>query len=76
MRLKPSQIGKVSEVGMKQEEDYSVTWSEVIGIVDKLIERNEPMSMGEIENAVRKAWEIIFDDRCQKYGVKFEQEGR
>ena len=59
---------------MKQEEDYSVTWSEVIGIVDKLIERNEPMSMGEIESAVRKAWKIIFDDRCKKYGVKFEQE--
>lgn len=60
---------------MKQEEDYSVTWSEVIGIVDKLIERNEPMSMGEIENAVRKAWKIIFDDRCKKYGVEFEHEG-
>ena len=58
---------------MKQEEDYSVTWSEVIGIVDKLIERNEPMSMGEIDRAVRKAWEIIFDDRCKKYGVEFEQ---
>ena len=47
---------------MKQEEDYSVTWNEVIGIVDKLIERDEPMSMGEIESAVRKAWEIIFED--------------
>lgn len=53
---------------MKQEEDYSVTWNEVIGIVDKLIERDEPMSMGEIESAVRKAWEIIFDDRYIKYG--------
>ena len=62
-------------MGMKQEEDYSVTWSEVIGIVDKLIERNEPMSMGEVESAVRKAWKIIFDDRCKKYMVEFEQEG-
>ena len=60
---------------MKQEEDYSVTWSEVIGIVDKLIERNEPMSMGEIERAIRNAWKIIFDDRCKKYGITFEQEG-
>ena len=56
---------------MKQEEDYSVTWSEVIGIVDKLIERDEPMSMGEIKRAVKKAWEIIFDDRCRKYGITF-----
>ena len=61
---------------MKQDEDYSVTWSEVVGIVDKLIERNEPMSMGDIERAVGKAWIIIFDDRCKKYGITFEQEGR
>ena len=59
---------------MKQEEDYSVTWNEVIGIVDKLIERDEPMSMGEIESAVRKAWTIIFEDRCKKYGIKFDSD--
>lgn len=59
---------------MKQEEDYSVTWNEVIGIVDKLIERDEPMSMGEIESAVRKAWKIIFDDRCKRYGIKFDSD--
>ena len=57
---------------MKQEEDYSVTWDEVIGIVDKLIERNKPMSMSEIKSAVSKAWDIIFDDRCRKYGIKFD----
>ena len=60
---------------MKHEEDFSVTWSEVIEIVDKLIERDEPMSMGEIDRAVNKAWDIIFDDRCRKYGITFEQEG-
>ena len=53
-------------------EDFSVTWNEVIGIVDKLIERDEPMSMGKIESAVKKAWEIIFDDRCRKYGITFD----
>ena len=58
---------------MKQEEDFSVTWNEVVGIVDNLIERNEPMSMGEIESAVNKAWEIIFDVRCEKYGIRFEE---
>lgn len=54
------------------EEDYSVTWNEVKGIVDKFIDDgDEKMSMGEIESAVKKAWEVIFDDRCRKYGIKF-----
>ena len=57
---------------MKQEEDFSVTWNEVIEIVDKLIERNIPISMGEVEKAIRQAWSIIFDDRCKKYGIKFD----
>ena len=60
---------------MKHEEDYSVTWNEVKGIVDKFIDDgNEKMSMGEVESAVRKAWKVIFDDRCRKYGVTFEEE--
>lgn len=54
---------------MKQEEDFSVTWDEVIGIVDKLIERYKPMSMGEIESTIRKALNIIFDDRCKNMGL-------
>ena len=55
------------------EEDYSVTWNEVKGIVDKFIDDgDEKMSMGEIESAVKKAWEVIFDDRCRKYGIKFD----
>lgn len=57
------------------EEDYSVTWNEVKGIVDKFIDDgDEKMSMGEVESAVRKAWKVIFDDRCRKYGVTFEEE--
>ena len=55
------------------EEDYSVTWNEVKGIVDKFIDDgDEKMSMGEIESAVKKAWNVIFDDRCRKYGIKFD----
>ena len=54
-------------------EDYSVTWNEVKGIVDKFIDDgDEKMSMGEIESAVKKAWNVIFDDRCRKYGIKFD----
>ena len=60
---------------MKQEEDYSVTWNEVKGIVDKFIDDgDEKMSMGEVESAVRKAWKVIFDDRCRKYGITFEED--
>ena len=60
---------------MQQEEDFSVTWNEVKGLVDKFIDdENEKMSMGEIEFAVKKAWKVIFDDRCRKYGIKFEGE--
>lgn len=56
------------------EEDYSVTWNEVKGIVDKFIDDpDEKMSMGEIESAVRKAWKVIFDDRCRRYGIKFDE---
>lgn len=55
------------------EEDYSVTWNEVKGIVDKFIDdSDEKMSMGEIESAVENAWEVIFYDRCRKYGIKFD----
>ena len=55
------------------EEDYSVTWNEVKGIVDKFIDDgDEKMSRGEIESAVKKAWKVIFDDRCRKYGIKFD----
>ena len=55
------------------EEDYSVTWNEVKGIVDKFIDDgDEKMPMGEIESAVKKAWKVIFDDRCRKYGIKFD----
>lgn len=71
------QIGALIRNGsdkMKQVEDFSVTWDEVIEIVDKLVDRNEPMSMGEIESAVRKAWIIIFDNRCKKYGLKFDSD--
>ena len=53
------------------EEDFSVTWNEVKGIVDKFIDDgDEKMSMGEIESAVKKAWKVIFDDRCRKYKIK------
>ena len=55
---------------MKHEEDYSVTWNEVKGIVDKLIDGDEQMSMGNVERAVRHAWDIIYDDRCRRYGVE------
>ena len=55
------------------EEDYSVTWNEVKGIVDKFIDDGDKkMSMGEIESAVKKAWKVIFDERCRKYGIKFD----
>lgn len=55
------------------EEDFSVTWNEVKEIVDKFIDDgDEKMSMGEIESAVKKAWKVIFDDRCRKYGIKFD----
>ena len=55
------------------EEDYSVTWNEVKGIVDKFIDDgDEKMAMGDIEAAIRKAWKVIFDDRCRKYGIKFD----
>lgn len=56
------------------EEDYSVTWNEVKGIVDKFIDDpDKKRSMGEIESAVRKAWKVIFDDRCRRYGIKFDE---
>lgn len=51
-------------------EDYSVTWDEVKGIVDKILDGNEPMAMGDVQRAVRQAWDIIFDDRQRKYGKK------
>ena len=51
-------------------EDYSVTWNEVKGIVDKLLDGDERMCMGDVKRAIDKAWDIIYDDRCVKYGSK------
>lgn len=51
-------------------EDYSVTWNEVKGIVDKLLDGDERICMGDVERAIDKAWDIIYDDRCVKYGSK------
>lgn len=56
------------------EQDYSVTWNEVKGIVDKLLDGDEAMAMGDVERAVRQAWKIIFDDRNKKYGITFDEE--
>lgn len=64
--------GEVIGTLNKTRNDFTVTWGEVIEIVDKLIKRNEPVSMSEVENAVEKAWNIIFDDRCKKYGIIFD----
>lgn len=56
-------------------QDYSVTWNEVKGIVDKLLDGDELMAMGDVQRAVKQAWNIIFDDRCRMYGVKFDENG-
>lgn len=50
-------------------QDYSVTWNEVKNLVDKLIENHdEKVAMGDIERAVKKAWNILYEDMCKKYG--------
>lgn len=54
-------------------QDYSVTWNEVKGIVDKLLDGDELMAMGDVQRAVKQAWDIIFDDRNRKYGVVFDE---
>jgi len=49
--------------------DYSVTWNQVKGIVDKLIDNHdERMAMGDIERKVKQAWNILYDDLCKMYG--------
>ena len=49
--------------------DYSVTWNQVKGIVDKLIENHdEQMAMGDIERKVKQAWNILDDDLRKMYG--------
>lgn len=56
-------------------QDYSVTWNEVKGIVDKLLDGDELMAMGDVQRAVKQAWDIIFDDRCRRYGVEYDDNG-
>ena len=55
-------------------EDYSVTWNEVKCIVDKLLDGDKLMCMGDVERAVEQAWKIIFDDRCRKYNITFDDD--
>ena len=53
------------------EEDYSVTWNEVKNLVDKLIEdHDEKIAMGDIERAVKHAWDILFDNMYRMYTNK------
>ena len=49
--------------------DYSITWNEVKNLVDKLIENHdEKMAMGDVERAVKQAWNILYEDMRKKYG--------
>ena len=44
-------------------EYFTVTWDEIKSIVDKDIKGDEPLRIWEIERAISKAWNAIYDER-------------
>ncbi len=57
-------------------EDYSVTWNQLKGLLDKLFEDGDAkMAMGDIQRAVKKAWDILYDDMRKRCGDVFEDGG-
>ena len=42
---------------------FTVTWNEIKSIIDKDIKGDEPLRIWEIERAISKAWNTIFEER-------------
>lgn len=47
-------------------EYFTVTWNEIKSIVDNDIKGDEPLHIWEVERAISKAWNTIFDERCNQ----------
>ena len=52
--------------------DFSVTWAEVREMMNQTLDDSEPVAMYKIIEAANRAWDKIFDDKCQKYGITFK----
>lgn len=57
------------ETHENKEHDYSVTWNQVKNLVDEMIENHdEKVAMADINNAVGRAWNILFETLYEKHG--------